>query len=152
MDPNKVHTSLLRTLQELEKEDPCKNYFLYSTTSPDPNGRKESSRFACMKEDEDFMSNQGEGQKMESIGEERSTNVSRHHYENFKTKEDVFNHLHPNEKEREISKSQETTKQMINDEENVDQGEFHTTLFLLGAWMLQMMTSYVEKIFPIILP
>ena len=81
-----------------------------------------------MKEDMDFMSNQGEGQKMESIGEERSTNVSRHHYENFKTKEDVFNHLHPNEKEKEISNvSQETTQHMINDEGNLDQGEFNTT-------------------------
>ena len=52
-----------------------------------------------MKEDVDFMSNQGGGQKMESIGDERSTNVSRHPCENFKTKEDVFNHLNPSEKE-----------------------------------------------------
>ena len=28
LDPNKVHPSLLQMLQELEKEDPCKNYFL----------------------------------------------------------------------------------------------------------------------------
>ena len=105
-----------------------------------------------MKEDRDLMCNEGGGQGKESIEEEGFANVSRHECEDFKIQEKLFNHLNPNKKEREISKSPETTKQMIKDEENVDQGEFHTTLFLLGAWMLQMMTSYVEKIFPIILP
>ena len=52
-----MHPSLLQTLEELEKEDTCNNYFLDSTTSLDPNVRKESSRSACMKEDGDFMSN-----------------------------------------------------------------------------------------------
>ena len=55
-----------------------------------------------MKEDEDSMSNQGEGQDIESIREEGFANVSRHHYENFKTKEKVFNHRDHSEKERNI--------------------------------------------------
>ena len=38
-----------------------------------------------MKEDEDSMSNQGEGQEMESIGEEGFSNVLRHQCQNFQT-------------------------------------------------------------------
>lgn len=53
-----------------------------------------------MKEDRDFMSDQGDGQEMKSIKEEGFANVSGHHYENYKTKEDVLNHLNPNEKEK----------------------------------------------------
>lgn len=53
------------------------------------------------------MSNEGDGQEMESIGEEGSTNVSRHDCDSFKIQEKVFNHLNPNEKEKEKSKYQE---------------------------------------------
>ena len=134
LDPDKVHPSLLQKLRELEKEDTCKNYFLDKKTSPDPNVRKDSSESSCMKEDGDSMSNQGDGQEMVPIEEEGSSNVSSYHYEHFKTQEKLFNHLDPNEKEKETSKSQETTKHMIKDEGNMDQGEFNTTF--IPTWCL----------------
>ena len=84
-------------LGELEKEDPCKNYFLDKRTSPDPNV---SSKSSCMKEDKGSMSNQGDGREMVPIEEKGSNNVSRHHCENFQTQEKLFNHLDPNEKEK----------------------------------------------------
>ena len=122
-------------LWQLEKEDPCKNYFIDNRTSLIPNVRKDSSEYSCMKEDVDSMSNQGDGWEMESIEEEGSSNVSRHHCENFKTHENVFNHFNPNEKEKEILNiSWETTQHMIKDEGNMDQGEFHTTFIL--TWCL----------------
>ena len=98
------------------------------------------------------MCNEGDGRGIQSIEEEGFANVSRHECEDFKIQEKLFGHLNPNEKKKEKEKSQETTQHVIEDEENVDQSEFHTTLLLLGAQMLQMMTSYVEKIFPIIFP
>ena len=51
------------------------------------------------------MSNEGDGRGIEPIGEEGFTNISRHDYEDFKIQEKLFNHLDPNEKEKEISKS-----------------------------------------------
>ena len=85
LDPNKVHPSLLQTLRGLEKEDPCKNYFIGSRTSHDPNVRKDSSKSSCMKEYGDPMRNGGDGQRIESIEEEWSSNLSRHHSENLQT-------------------------------------------------------------------
>lgn len=100
LDPNKVHPSLLKMLQELEKEDPCKNYFLDSTTSSGPNVRKDSSKSSCMKENKGPMSNQGDAQEMVPIEEKGSSNVSRHDCEDFQIQEKLFNHLGPNEKEK----------------------------------------------------
>lgn len=90
LDPIKVHLSLLQMLQELEKEDPCKNYYLDNRTYPNPNVRKDSSNSSCMKEDRVSMFNQWDGREIGFIREEGFANVSRHHYENFKTKEEVY--------------------------------------------------------------
>ena len=105
MDLGKEHPSLLQILQELEKEEPCKNCFFDNKTSPDQNVRKDSSESSCMKGDRDSISKQGDHREMVSIEEERYGNVSTHHCENLQTKEKVFNHPDPNEKEKEISKS-----------------------------------------------
>ena len=48
--------------------------------------------------------------------------------------EKLFNHLDPNEKEKEISKYQGTTKHIIEDEGNVVRHEFHTTF--IPTWSL----------------
>ena len=90
----------------MKKKDPCKNYFSDNKISPNPNVRKDSSNSSCTKQDDDSMSNQGDGQEMVLIEEEGSSNISSYHCENFKTQEKVFNHLDPNEKEKQISKSQ----------------------------------------------
>ena len=95
LDPKKVHPSLLQ-MRELEKEDPCKNYFLDNRTSPNPNVRNDSSKSSCMKVYDNSLSNQGDGQDRVSIEEEGSSNVSRHHCENFQTQKKVLNHLNPN--------------------------------------------------------
>ena len=72
---------------------------------------------------------------MKSIKEEEFVNVSGHHYEDFNTHKNVFNHLNPNEKEKEISNfSQGATQDMIKDEGSVDRGEFHTTF--IPTWCL----------------
>ena len=84
LDPNKVHPSLLQTLREIEKDNPCKNDFLDNIISPNPNVRKDSSKSSCMKEDVDPMCNEGDGQGIDSIGVEGFANVSRHDFEDFK--------------------------------------------------------------------
>ena len=71
---------------------------------------------------------------MVPIEENGSSDVSRHHCENFTIQEKLFNHLDPNEKEKEISKSPETTQNMVQDEGNLDQGEFHTDF--IPTWCL----------------
>lgn len=87
-----------------------------------------------MKEDKDFMSNEGDGQEMVPIEEEGSSNVSCHHCKNFQIKERAFNHIDPNDEEKEISKYQGATQHTIEDERTVDQGEFYSSF--IPTWCL----------------